>query len=411
MARRAILLDDGSGAWSRLIRDAGWRLLVAARLEECEGAPADVLVLGAGFSERAVRQAWLAQGRGEPVLVGGEGLIAAMEAAVSRGPGGRLALGPWLVDLDRLTATRAGETVALTGIEAGLLATLASADAPFSRETLLREVWGHQVQVITRAVDNAIVRLREKLEEDPAVPRWIVTVRGQGYRLEGGARAADVAPAIPGAPIPPGREGVIAEVLAAFSGGARMVVLHGPPGLGLNGISAAIAASAAIRADGGLEASAIDPGRLGGSPVRIDGVRPEDVGVLESWLALPRFRAVVTTRRPLATRQAVHVAVGPLAVEIAAQILRERAEATGEPIDGDLAAAIARAVAGWPAAIDEMVARLRIVGPEGVAASLGRPHEILPRISGLLRADLAAGGDGYPDDADARAFLGPLRAG
>jgi DNA-binding response OmpR family regulator len=52
-----------------------------------------------------------------------------------------------------------------------------------SRETLLTEVWGHQREVATRTVDNFIVRLRKKIEADPAVPHYLITVHGSGYKL------------------------------------------------------------------------------------------------------------------------------------------------------------------------------------------------------------------------------------
>ena len=52
-----------------------------------------------------------------------------------------------------------------------------------SRETLLADVWGHQSEIETRSVDNYIVRLRKKLEPEPAEPRYLITVYGSGYKL------------------------------------------------------------------------------------------------------------------------------------------------------------------------------------------------------------------------------------
>ena len=54
-----------------------------------------------------------------------------------------------------------------------------------SREQLLDEVWGHGVYVIDRAVDTHIVNVRRKIEPDPAAPRYLVSVRGAGYRFDG----------------------------------------------------------------------------------------------------------------------------------------------------------------------------------------------------------------------------------
>jgi len=52
-----------------------------------------------------------------------------------------------------------------------------------SRETLLREVWGHQADIATRTVDNFVVRLRRKIEDDPAKPRLLLTIHGSGYKM------------------------------------------------------------------------------------------------------------------------------------------------------------------------------------------------------------------------------------
>ncbi len=52
-----------------------------------------------------------------------------------------------------------------------------------TRETLLQEVWGYQSVPLTRTVDVHIVWLRQKIEEDPKNPRYILTVHGHGYRF------------------------------------------------------------------------------------------------------------------------------------------------------------------------------------------------------------------------------------
>ena len=52
-----------------------------------------------------------------------------------------------------------------------------------SRLDLLRDVWGYHAQVVSRTVDTHVAELRRKLEDDPAHPRYIVTVRKAGYRI------------------------------------------------------------------------------------------------------------------------------------------------------------------------------------------------------------------------------------
>ena len=75
--------------------------------------------------------------------------------------------------------------VALTPKEFDLLLALVRRrGAVASRLELLKEVWGHQAEVMTRTVDIHIAELRRKLEDDPSTPRHILTVWKAGYRLQ-----------------------------------------------------------------------------------------------------------------------------------------------------------------------------------------------------------------------------------
>jgi two-component system, OmpR family, alkaline phosphatase synthesis response regulator PhoP len=83
------------------------------------------------------------------------------------------------------TVTKGGQLVSLSPKEFDLLLTLVRRrGAVASRVELLREVWGHRVEVMTRTVDIHIAELRRKLEDDPSEPRHILTVWKAGYRLE-----------------------------------------------------------------------------------------------------------------------------------------------------------------------------------------------------------------------------------
>jgi DNA-binding response OmpR family regulator len=95
----------------------------------------------------------------------------------------RTAFGEIVVDLQRMRVERAGQMVPLTPTEYRLLRHLVThPDQVFSRESLLEIVWGYDSSVESqRTVDVHVRHLREKLEEDPAEPRWLVTVRGTGY--------------------------------------------------------------------------------------------------------------------------------------------------------------------------------------------------------------------------------------
>lgn len=88
------------------------------------------------------------------------------------------------VDLATRTVMRRGAEVALRPREFDLLAALLRhRGALLSRDTLLREVWGYGEQVVSRTVDTHLAELRRKLEDDPAAPQWLLTVRKAGYRL------------------------------------------------------------------------------------------------------------------------------------------------------------------------------------------------------------------------------------
>jgi DNA-binding response OmpR family regulator len=88
------------------------------------------------------------------------------------------------LNLDRTScrATLSGELLQLTATEFRLLEFLMSRPAVvFSREQLLDAVWGHDRAVTDRTVDVYILRLRQKIEQDPANPLYIRSVRGFGY--------------------------------------------------------------------------------------------------------------------------------------------------------------------------------------------------------------------------------------
>ena len=97
----------------------------------------------------------------------------------------RLVFGDLEVLPDAGVVRVAGEAVALTKTEFRLLCELAQAPGRIlTREVLLDRVWGYDYFGDGRIVDVHVSRLRTKVEQDPAQPRYIVTVRGLGYKLE-----------------------------------------------------------------------------------------------------------------------------------------------------------------------------------------------------------------------------------
>jgi len=88
------------------------------------------------------------------------------------------------VDFDRLELHVREQTFPLTLMEANVLRYLIQHDGkPVSRKKMLEEVWNLHEDTDTRAIDNFIVRLRRNIEDDPAKPRHVRTVRGVGYRF------------------------------------------------------------------------------------------------------------------------------------------------------------------------------------------------------------------------------------
>jgi DNA-binding response OmpR family regulator len=88
------------------------------------------------------------------------------------------------IDFEQLEVQMGDRTLPLTLMEASLLRYLVEHEGrPVSRKTILENVWGVREDTDTRAIDNFIVRLRRYLEDEPARPRHLQTVRGVGYRF------------------------------------------------------------------------------------------------------------------------------------------------------------------------------------------------------------------------------------
>ncbi|MCL4167698.1 UNVERIFIED_CONTAM: hypothetical protein GTU68_002118 [Idotea baltica] len=92
---------------------------------------------------------------------------------------------PVEISADEGLVLKGGEELHLTKTEFKLLVELASQPGKvFSREVLLERVWGYDYFGDGRLVDVHVRRLRTKVESDPASPRYVVTSRGLGYKLQ-----------------------------------------------------------------------------------------------------------------------------------------------------------------------------------------------------------------------------------
>ncbi|MGD2216846.1 MAG: response regulator transcription factor [Gemmatimonadales bacterium] len=115
-------------------------------------------------------------------------LTARVKALLRRGkpvepPLERVSFGDVEVDFKGYEVRKSGEPVELTAREFALLRLLVSHPGEvLRRDVILNEVWGDEWDVFPRTVDTHIANLRKKLEDDPADPKYIVNVRGVGYK-------------------------------------------------------------------------------------------------------------------------------------------------------------------------------------------------------------------------------------
>jgi len=115
-------------------------------------------------------------------------LLARVRAALRVSQGGTaietLAFGDVHVDFTKMDVTRKGEAVTMTAQEFKVLRYFVQhPEKVISREELLNHAWGYTNYPSTRTVDNHILKLRQKLEDDPESPRHFKTVHNVGYKF------------------------------------------------------------------------------------------------------------------------------------------------------------------------------------------------------------------------------------
>ena len=112
---------------------------------------------------------------------------ATLSASASPSIGGQLRFGNVTADPGSRKVMKNGREISITPRALDLLFALAAKPGTvFSRHDLLRAVWKHQADVVTRTVDSHISELRQKLEDAPEDPKHIVTVWKAGYRFDPG---------------------------------------------------------------------------------------------------------------------------------------------------------------------------------------------------------------------------------
>ena len=117
-------------------------------------------------------------------------LLARVKAVLRRAEGSatgsaeRMVLGSVEIDFATYNASRSGEAIQMTPKEFDILKFLwHHRNKAVSRDQLLTNVWGYDESLSTRTVDNFILKIRQKVEDDPAHPKHIMTIHGMGYKL------------------------------------------------------------------------------------------------------------------------------------------------------------------------------------------------------------------------------------
>jgi len=151
----------------------------AAGADDYLPKPFDLAILIARLDGLLRRSAWMKQSVSLPA-----GTTEPVEASQSKSEEDAFTFAGKSIDFAELELRSLGNTIHLTVMEAELLRYLVrSGGRVVARKALLEEVWGLHEDTDTRAIDNFIVRLRRYIEEDPARPRHLLTVRGVGYRF------------------------------------------------------------------------------------------------------------------------------------------------------------------------------------------------------------------------------------
>ncbi len=101
--------------------------------------------------------------------------------------------GELMLDPLKRRVEKSGKPIELTALEFDLLLYLArNAGRPFTREQLVERIWQYNASGYENTVTTLINRLRNKVEEDSGAPRYVLTVRGVGYRFAEAAELADL---------------------------------------------------------------------------------------------------------------------------------------------------------------------------------------------------------------------------
>ncbi|HVR22771.1 MAG TPA: response regulator transcription factor [Candidatus Polarisedimenticolia bacterium] len=153
----------------------------AAGADDYLPKPFDLSILLARLQGLLRRSQWMRAGQSEGSAPDSSQLTSDRDGV---GDFGTFSFDGKAIDFATLELRTADNVIHLTLMESELLRHLVRSDGRVvSRKQILEEVWGLHEDTDTRAIDNFMVRLRRYIEDDPAEPRHLLTVRGVGYRF------------------------------------------------------------------------------------------------------------------------------------------------------------------------------------------------------------------------------------
>ncbi len=195
----AVLEGDGKAGFERALASKPDLVLVDLRLPGMSGieickhlraahARLPIIVLSA-VGEEIDKVLLLEIGADDYVVkpFGARELVARIRAVLRRvAPAAEKTarFGDIVIDFHRRTVEKGGKEIKFTPSEYNLLTYFVqNPGRPLTRDMILNSVWGYEFFPNTRTVDAHVVKLRQKMEADPALPKHFVTVHGVGYRF------------------------------------------------------------------------------------------------------------------------------------------------------------------------------------------------------------------------------------
>ena len=331
----------------------------------------------------------------------------------------QLRIGDQVVDLQTGTVSTGHQ---LKPLELSLLRYLADrAGQAIGQGRLLQEVWGYTAGVRSRAPHIAMIRLRAALEPDPQAPRFLLSVPGEAFRLQGSERIT-APPPRPVARFPAidtsyvGRGALLASIQGADD---PLITLVGPAGIGKTRLALEVARrsappggvwfcdlhaattledargrlAVALAPAGGGDLERLDLAdrlnRLGAALLVLDNLEqiPDRAALVAGCLSALEIRILATSRSAVGLASERVVQVGPLDPGDAASLLRQRVEHRGVGLEAVHEGQLLDYACGMPLTLEIVAANVALVGAEAVVWRLQSGARLRSRTHPSARHD------------------------